>query len=236
MSSWFSNLQELSKDLTAKVQAAVESETFQKLTLSTPELKAEREAFQQEYRHQMAVQDSLAHMYPWETRDRERDILVEECREAIMALSSQPDTFYGPYEMPALNVVTQDELDKSEDDGDTDHHIVEQLTDDKKNDPNGEGDALVNLKEFKDQKPSPDSLEKLNKLEPLPPLLDNFDLVAHIGLIKKMLKIDSKLVECQSKVSGESWYCFPSKPDQVVGPMVKTHPSICTSVLFINHC
>jgi hypothetical protein len=213
MSSWFSNLQGLSKDLSAKVQAAVESETFQKLTLSTPELTAQREAFQQEYQHKVAVQGSLAHLYPWETRDPERDILVEECKEAIMGLSAEVDTFFGPYEMPALKVKTDDDEREKGDDGDDDggKEAADEgiLVNDDSGDPNvGTDDTrAADRKAIKDRKPSEESLEKLKKLEPLPPLLAEFDLLAHVGLIQKMLKIDPKLVERQSTLSGELRLC-----------------------------
>ena len=214
MSSWLSNLQDLSKGLSAKVQAAVESETFQKLTLSTPELTAQREALQQEYHHKVAVHGSLAHLYPWETRDPERDILVEECKEAIMGLSAEIDTFFGPYEMPALKVKTDDDEGEKggQDDDDDDDDAEKEATDegtlvnnDDNDDPNArtQNPRASGRKAVKDKKPSQESLEKLEKLEPLPPLLADFDLLAHVGLIQKMLKIDPKLVERQSTLSGE---------------------------------
>ena len=213
MSSWFSNLQDLSKGLSAKVQAAVESETFQKLTLSTPELTAQREAFQQEYHHKVAVQGSLAHLYPWETRDLERDILVEECKEAIMGLSAEVDTFFGPYEMPALKVKTDDDEGEKGDDDDIDDGGDEEtadkeilVDDDDENPTLGTNDSVTRAAErkaIKDRMPSEDSLEKLKKLEPLPRLLADFDLLTHVGLIQKMLKIDPKLVQRQSTLSGE---------------------------------
>jgi hypothetical protein len=205
MSTWFSNLKDLSKDLTAKVQAAIpkiDNETLQKLTLSTPELKAEREALQQEYFHKVAVKDSLAHMYPWETRDDERDILVEECKEAILGLSDSIETFFGPYQMPLLNVNTDE--DEEEDDTDTKELVDDEVTE--------EDAEIVTKKIVKDMNPSPETLEKLSKLEPLPPLLSNFDLLAHVGLIQKMLKVDKKLVERQSTLSGKSFLSFVALP------------------------
>jgi ribosomal protein L16 Arg81 hydroxylase len=106
MSSWFSNLKDLSKDFTDKVSAAIpkiDNETLQKLTLNTPDLILQREEFQNEFQHKIACKtNSLGNMYPWETRDDERDILVEECKEAIMGLSLSSETFFGPYSMPLL--------------------------------------------------------------------------------------------------------------------------------------
>lgn len=203
MSSWFSGLKDLSKDLSEKVQAAlpkIDSETLQKLTLNTPELQAERAALQQEYHHKVAVKDSLAHMYPWETRDAERDILVEECKDAIMALSLSVDTFFGPYPMPLLNVNTDDDDDKDKDDEDEDEQKDEDGNPNTQDDGNATG--TTGKKPVKDMEPSMESLEKLAKLEPLPPLLADFDLIAHVGLIQKMLKVDRNLVERQSTLSG----------------------------------
>lgn len=198
--SWFpSSLKDLTDQVTAatgelseKVQAAIpiDKETLQKLTLNSPEMKAEREQFTQEYKHKLAVKDSLAHMYPWETRDAERDILVEECKEAVMALSQDPETFFGPYQMPTLNVKTEEEEEEK-----TEEEVLL-----------AEEEEVETEKDVVDKDPSEDALEKLAKLEPLPPLLADFDLIAHVGLIQKMLKIDPKLVERQSKLSGESYY------------------------------
>jgi len=53
-------------------------------------------------------------MLPWETRDTEREILVEECKEAILALSTRDDTFLGPYKMPALPKTSDDEEEEED--------------------------------------------------------------------------------------------------------------------------
>jgi hypothetical protein len=115
-------------------------------------------------------------MLPWETRDAEREILVEECKEAILALSEKDETFLGPYRMPALPK-TDDTKDDEEDE--EEEEVVEEIV------------------------PSEESLEKLSKLEPLPPLLADFDLDAHVGLIQRLLEVDGKLVEKQARLSGE---------------------------------
>lgn len=192
MSSWLSGLKDLTQDLSQKVQAAIpiDAETIQKLTLSTPEMQAERAQFHEEFKHKAAVKDSLAHLYPWETRDPERDILVEECKEGIMALSSNADTFFGPYQMPRLKVNTEEEEEEKTEE--------EKLLEEEE-----EGGEEEEVKEAKDKDPTADTLEKLQKLEPLPPLLADFDLDAHVGLIQKMLKVDPTLVKRQSNLSGE---------------------------------
>lgn len=206
MSNWFSGIKDLTdkvqsvdigkltesvKEMTDKVQSAIpiDTETIQKLTLTTPEMQAERQKMDEEYRHKVAVKDSLSHMLPWETCDEEREILVEECREAIMALSGEIDTFFGPYKVPRKNVNTEnEEKEKTEE---------EQLLEE-------EEDVEEKTKaSVKDKDPSPESLEKLAKLEPLPALLANFDLDAHVGLIKKMLDADPRLVDRQSNLSGK---------------------------------
>jgi hypothetical protein len=101
--SWFPDLSDL-KGLTDKVQSALpklDKEAFlQSLTLTTPELTAERERLDAEEKRKERVRNMLAGMLPWQTRDPERDILVEECKEAILNLSNVKSTFFGPYPMP----------------------------------------------------------------------------------------------------------------------------------------
>ena len=188
MSSWLSGLSEL----TSKVQAAIpiDAETIQKLTLSTPELTAERQKIDEEERRKERVKDSLAGMYPWETQDQERDILVEECKEAIMALSGKEETFFGPYKMPKLKVDTSKKKEKEEAE---EEELVDELEEERATESEGSS---------KDREPTPESLEQLAKLEPLPALLGDFDLDAHVGLIQKMLEVDPVLVGRQSTLSG----------------------------------
>jgi hypothetical protein len=202
MSSWF-NMESL-KDLTDKVQQSMEQvqhsipanlgsmkldrEMLGKLTLTSPELTAERQRIDAEERRKESARDTLAGMLPWETRDPERDILVEECKEGILKLSSDKDTFFGPYAMPQKGVNLEKNQTKDEDgngeEGD------------------GAGDTGEEEEQLAEMTPPPDSLEKLQKLEPLPPLLGNFDLDSHVGLIEKVLKEDPELVQMQSKLSG----------------------------------
>lgn len=187
--SWF-NMNAI-KELKDKVQAAIpiDREMLAKLTLTTPEMNAERQQIYEDERRKAAIKNSLAGMLPWETNDEERDILVEECKEAILALSSKVETFFGPYELPALAVKVEDDVDEDEEGEEEDDQEKEVEID-------------------KNQKPSPESLVKLEKLEPLPPLLSNFDLDAHVGLIERMLKVDPELVEMQSMLSGKSFEVF----------------------------
>mmetsp|Transcript_7726 Transcript_7726/g.11057 ORF Transcript_7726/g.11057 Transcript_7726/m.11057 type:complete len:336 (+) Transcript_7726:191-1198(+) len=168
-------------DLKKTVSAAtgLDKDMLDKLTLTTPEMNAEREQILEEETHRAKVKDMLTAMLPWETTDEGREILVEDCKEAILALSSQEDTFTGPYELPPKPV--KEESDSEDEEGEDDDDIYE---------------------EEKPTGPSPESLAKLAKLEPLPPLLGDFDLDAHVGLIQRLLEIDSTLVDKQSNISG----------------------------------
>lgn len=113
MSSWF-NMESLKgltekvnaesfKEFTDKVQSAlpkIDDSLIEKLTLTSPELAEERHKIDSEERAKEASRNSFAGLLPWETRDPERDILVDECREAILKLSRDRSTFSGPYAMP----------------------------------------------------------------------------------------------------------------------------------------
>ena len=179
MSSWF-------KDLTDQVQSALPtfdaaavsgsaSTLLQSLTLTTPELTAERERIDAEEKRKEYIRNALSGMLPWQTRDTERDILVEECKDAILLLSSNKETFFGPFLLPPMK--TKAVTAKSDDENTDAENVL-------------------------DGTPSTESLEKLAKLQPLPPLLENFELLAHVGLIEKVLNEDPNLVTMQSTLSG----------------------------------
>lgn len=176
MSSWFDSL----KSITDQVQQTIldpetlqkSAETFQKLTLTSPELTAERQRIDAEERHKEEIRNTLAGMLPWETKDTDREILVEECKEAVLQLSAHKETFFGPFGMPDVTVHLKDKESKDD------------------------------AEEEEEDQPSNLSLEKLQKLEPLPALLQHFDLDAHVGLIERVLKEDPNLVGMQSKHSG----------------------------------
>jgi hypothetical protein len=181
MSSWF-------KDLTDQVQSALPifdsaavgggaSSLLQSLTLTTPELTAERERIDAEEKRKEQIRNALSGMLPWQTRDTERDILVEECKDAILLLSRSKETFFGPFLLPPMK--TKSTITNVDDDSTDGENII-------------------------DGTPSNESLEKLAKLQPLPPLLENFELLAHVGLIEKVLKEDPNLVIMQSKLSGKT--------------------------------
>lgn len=198
--SWFSAITDTVASVSEKVTSAIpiDKEMLDKLMLNTDEMKATREQFGEEAARKTAAKGLLAKMLPWDTKDNERDILVDECKEAILALSTNESTFYGPFEMPQLDVnVEDDEDEKKKKSVDSDDEEEEE-----------EEEEAVDEEEQEEEKrkrllPSEESLEKLAQLEPLPPLLQEFDLECHVGLIQLILKEDPKLVEMQSTISGK---------------------------------
>ena len=184
MSSWLSSIANSASNLAGKVKESMpvlDNETLQKLTLTTPELREARQKLIDEERRKESVHDRLAGILPWETRDPERDILVDECREAILKLSAAKETFTGPWKMPSKGV----KITKSG--GNDNEEEAEKEEDELEEDKNG---------------PSKESLDRLSKLEPLPALLADFDLDSHVGLIERLLKEDPQLVTMQSTLSG----------------------------------
>lgn len=178
MSSWFSGSAfDTLNDLKNKVQSSVNSidpDLIQKLTLQSPELAAERERIDNEERRKENVRDTLAEILPWDTRDAEMEILVDECKEAILGLSAREETFTGPF-------VLDGGLPSGEEEG--------------------EGEVDSDLKAAKDLEQAEKSAGKLSKLQPLPALLADFDLDTHVGLIQRLFEVDPKLVEMHSRLS-----------------------------------
>jgi hypothetical protein len=174
--SWFSSLAD-------KVQISLPtsgSDIFNALTLNTAEMTAEREAFAVEARRKEVVTDYLSAMLPWETNDEERVILVEECKEAILALSTQKETFLG-------GTTTEDCADSSSGNNVTTERVSELLR-----------------KEYSSRKSSSTAIGAAN-ITSLPPLLENFDLEAHVGLVRRMFNVDPNLVEMHANLSGKAY-------------------------------
>mmetsp|Transcript_34131 Transcript_34131/g.72723 ORF Transcript_34131/g.72723 Transcript_34131/m.72723 type:complete len:362 (+) Transcript_34131:112-1197(+) len=192
MASWFSaasasfsgsvlgdKLNGLKDQVQSKVKN-IDPDLIKKLTLQSDELVSERQRIDKEERRKETVRDSLAEILPWETRDAEMEILVDECKEVIFGLSSKDDTFIGPFVLAGglpSGVGDVDGDDEEEDEEDED------------------------LKAAKDLAAAEVSAEKLSKLQPLPTLLADFDLDTHVGLIQRLLKVDPKLVEVHSRLS-----------------------------------
>lgn len=229
MSSWFNSagltatfnsLSESVAKATESVQNAIPDEYKEglaKLTLNTEEMIHERQNFREEAQRKEAAQ-KLFQILPWETRDAEREILVEECKEAILELSKQEETFFGPYEMPLLNVQLEDEDDDDDDESgevldiaesekgslDSNNEEVSVASAGAATSPVSEGHHSKPPSKHRHLMPSEESKEKLSKLQPLPPLLEEFDLDAHVGLIQRVLKEDPTLVKMQATLSGMS--------------------------------
>mmetsp|Transcript_23020 Transcript_23020/g.54349 ORF Transcript_23020/g.54349 Transcript_23020/m.54349 type:complete len:355 (-) Transcript_23020:166-1230(-) len=215
MSSWFQSagLNSAFESLTEKVQAVSDSvqdaipkehkELLAKLTLNTEEMISERQNFGDEANRKAEAMERLNKMLPWESLDPEREILVEECKDAILELSAKEETFHGPFEMPLLNVQLDDETNENETESEGEEEPEGGKEEDRLND-GSRGEANVDAvgDEQEHLMPSDESREMLAKLEPLPPMLDNFDLDEHVGLIQKVLKEDPKLVEMQAYLSG----------------------------------
>jgi len=177
--SWFSGGLDMLNDLKNNVESSVKNnidpELIKKLTRQSDDLVSERERIDNEERRKEAVRDSLAEILPWETRDAEMEILVDECKEVILALSSNEDTFTGPFVL--AGGLPSGEGGEEVDDDDEDAKAAMDL-------------SAAEL-----------SADKLSKLQPLPELLSEFDLDTHVGLIEKVLKVDEHLTRMHSRLS-----------------------------------
>lgn len=136
---------------------------------------------------------------------------MEECREAVLALSGREETFRTPYGLPgsgAAEIVAKQKETEGEG-GDADGEDAGSEPGEK-----SDGPALGDKDDGAKAKKSPDEMAadaavkaaevqaKVAKLSPLPPLLDDFDLDTHVGLIQRVLKEDAKLVAMHSNLSG----------------------------------
>jgi hypothetical protein len=246
MASWFSSATGINidgalstlTDTVSKAAAEVSNvipeehkDFIKKLTLNTDEMINERLSIKEEALRKQAALQRLGELLPWETNDKERDILVEECKDAILLLSKNEETFFGPYEMPMLTVQLEDDEEDDEDeerggggrddDGEDDGEVVGRAETEEEDVENkdGEGETPTTKDDDEDEeeeedgpvrkpqyhmKPSDESKEKLSKLQPLPPLLEDFDLDSHVGLIQKLLKEDPTLVKMQATLSGNN--------------------------------
>lgn len=183
MTSWFSSgaLSDTLSGLKDKVQSRVNNidpNLLKKLTLQSDELVSERQRIDEEERRKEAVRETLSEILPWETRDEEMEMLVDECKEVILGLSSNDETFTGPFVLPGgllSNEGGEEVADDVEDDAD--RRAAEDLA------------------------AAEQSAIKLSKLQPLPVLLADFDLDTHVGLIERVLKEDPKLVGAHSRLS-----------------------------------
>ena len=144
---------------------------FQNMSKALKELKEMEVQEQQQDEQKQQVRDHLTCLLPWETRCPERKILVEECKQTILQLSTKSETFTGPFALP----------NSYEDTGVEGTPYT-----------NTVGTTLPS---------SPESLKLLSKLQPFPKLLSDFDLDIHVGLIQRMLKVDPTLALYMARAS-----------------------------------
>ena len=168
-------LHDLKNNVESSVKKTIDPDLIKKLMLQSDELVSERERIDNEERRKEAVRDSLAEILPWETRDTEMEILVDECKEVILGLSSNEETFTGPFVL--AGGLPSGEGEEEVDDDDEDAKVA------------------------KDMSAAELSAEKLSKLQPLPKLLSEFDLDTHVGLIQRVFREDENLVEIHSRLS-----------------------------------
>lgn len=205
MSSWFStaslptSVTDAWNEVNERVQQSIPVDKkllFEKLSLESPELKEERIRLEAEENRKEKIYEYMSELLPWETKDEEREILVEECKEAILALSVQEKTFIAPYVLPDPKMKMFIPFEVVYEEEDKDNNFPTQP-----DSPPTEEDLAVLRQEMQ---------EKLHKLEPLPPLLQHFDLDAHVGLIQRLLVEDVNLKEIHACLAGagEREYLF----------------------------
>jgi len=192
--SWFSSfdagdaLNKLST-ISTKVQASVnelstlvpdndQTKFLRKLALNSPDMVAERSQLDLEERRKELVRDHLSELLPWETHNEELGIFVEDCREGILALSSERYTFLLPFAPPkGVRLFPIDIDNENNDDAENDQDDIDEA-----------------LRE--------EIMQKLIKLQPLPSLLEDFDIDAHVGLIERLLAEDTTLTGMHSCLTG----------------------------------
>jgi len=195
--SWFSSfdtgdaLNKLSK-ISDKVQASVnelstlvpdlpdndQTKFLRKLALNSPDMVAERSQLDLEERRKEIVRDHLSEMLPWETQNEELGIFVEDCREGVLALSSERYTFLLPFAAPkGVRLFPVDSNKDTDVDNESEQDDFEEVV-------------------------REEIMQKLIKLQPLPSLLEDFDIDAHVGLIERLLGEDTTLSKMHSSLTG----------------------------------
>mmetsp|Transcript_22154 Transcript_22154/g.50301 ORF Transcript_22154/g.50301 Transcript_22154/m.50301 type:complete len:345 (+) Transcript_22154:177-1211(+) len=171
-----SSLSSLKDQVKHSVEKNIDPNLIKNLTLMSDQLVSERKQLEEEELRKERVRDSLAEILPWQTRDSEMEILVDECKDAILKLSHKQETFTSPFVLTGGL--------PSEDDGGNEETVDK--------DEKAARDLLA----------AEVSAEKLAKLQPLPTLLGtDFDLDTHVGLVQRLLKEDENLVEMHSRLS-----------------------------------
>lgn len=163
-------------ELTNKVQDAlpIDSDLIGKLTLRSDELVKEHELLDAQEKRKELVREYLSEILPWETKDETREILVDECRAAILNLSKEQSTFETPFRLQRGKMFNSTGLSEEE----------------------------INFENELDPSQVDASSLKLERMQPLPLLLDYFDIDTHVGLIERLLQVDENLVQMHSILSG----------------------------------
>jgi hypothetical protein len=217
----FNKMSEISNDITNKVQATLaDDDLLNKLTLRSEEMVKERSMLDAQEQRKEIVRDYLAEILPWETKDESRLILEEECKKAILELSTRQSTFMTPFELPdgllmfqarsmdegdikkgeATNVnANANEKDGANATENGDKGADAEGDNESGGNSNGNGDVSADIGENDEQKSAGIKLEKMS---PLPPLLEHFDLDTHVGLVEKLFREDENLVSMHSTLSG----------------------------------
>ncbi len=201
-------------DLQSKVKdaiptVAVDNDLINKITLRSDELLREHELLDAQEKRKELVKEYLSELLPWETKDESKEILVEQCQEAILKLSQEKESFETPFMLEKGEMFNPDYYTE------VNFENMNEVADDEKTDssPSAEADAAdATADATRDQKKEVDvgdsmtPEQKLEKMQPLPLLLEHFDIDTHVGLIERVLKEDENLVHMHSLLSGELNY------------------------------
>ncbi len=118
-------LTQITSKVTSKVSDISESlpidnELINKLTLRSDDLIREHELLDAQEKRKELVREYLSEILPWETKDESRMILVEKCKEEILALSTEKVTFELPFRLEEGMVMFNETFDEGDDEEEDD--------------------------------------------------------------------------------------------------------------------
>jgi len=197
------------QNIPPSVTKAVDSDLIRNLTLRSDELTKVHTEIEAEERRKELVKDYLAELLPWETRDEAKVILIDETKQVILSISSIESTFSHPFTpppgiqlFPSIDITastSQEEKDGGDDD-DTEKTDGADTTPAEGEEPTTT--TTTNTTSTNEEEYAMAAQQKLTTLQPLPPLLEKFDLDSHVGLIERLLTVDSELVKMHSLLIG----------------------------------
>lgn len=198
------------QNIPPSVTKAVDSDLIRNLTLRSDELTKVHTEIEAEERRKELVKDYLAELLPWETRDEAKVILIDETKQVILSISSIESTFSHPFTpppgiqlFPSIDITastSQEEKDGGDDDDDTEKTDGADTTPAEGEEPTTT--TTTNTTSTNEEEYAMAAQQKLTTLQPLPPLLEKFDLDSHVGLIERLLTVDSELVKMHSLLIG----------------------------------